>query len=80
MTYEHIWKRKMDERWKPKSAKALKRERMPTPKKRLAVKPVGKNHFIPKWYLGDNWATEGKLLRWKQTDGNWVSSPLRLST
>ncbi len=73
MAYEHIWKRKMDERWKPKSAKAIEREKNPRAAK-LAIKPVGKNHFIPRWYIRDNWAVDGKVLRWRRTDDGWTSA------
>lgn len=73
MAYEHIWKRKTDERWKPKSAKAIQREANPR-KAKLAVKPVEKNHFIPRWFLKDNWATNDKLLRWRKTKAGWSST------
>lgn len=64
----------MEERWKPKSAKAIagdKKSRQPT----LAVKPVGKNHFIPRWFIRDNWAVGDKVLRWRRSEKGWVSSP-----
>lgn len=73
MAYEHIWKRKMDERWKPKSAKALEREKKPRAAT-LAVKPVGKNHFIPRWFIRDLWAVEGKVLRWRRIESGWSSA------
>lgn len=73
LAYEHIWKRKMDERWKPKSAKAVEREKNPRQTK-LAVKPVGKNHFIPRWFIRDKWATEGKVMRWRRTAAGWTAS------
>ncbi|WP_123792854.1 DUF4238 domain-containing protein [Pacificibacter maritimus] len=72
MAYDHIWKKITDERWKPKSAKALEREKTPR-KTKLAVKPVGKNHFIPKSFLKTNWATNDKILRWRPTDKGWTS-------
>jgi hypothetical protein len=73
MAYEHIWKKFTDERWKPKSATALEREKDPR-KPKLAVKPVEKNHFIPKSFLKTNWAIGSDLLRWKRTDNSWTSS------
>lgn len=73
IAYNNIWKKVTDERWKPKSAKALEREKTPR-KSKLAVKPVGKNHFIPKSFLKTNWATDGKILRWRPTEEGWTSS------
>lgn len=73
MAYEHVWKPKMDERWKPKSAKALEREKNPRATT-LAVKPVGKNHFIPRWFIRDLWAVEGKVLRWRRGESGWSSA------
>lgn len=74
MAYDHVWKKITDERWKPKSAKAHKRARNPRQAK-LAVKPVAKNHFIPRWFLKDNWATDDLLRRWRRTRKGWTSSP-----
>ncbi|MFW2831553.1 DUF4238 domain-containing protein [Sphingomonas sp. ID0503] len=73
MAHEHIWKRRLDERWKPKSAKAAEREKNPRAAK-LAVKPVGKNHFIPRWFIRDNWAVDGKVLRWRRSEMGWTSA------
>ena len=66
MVHERIWSKRLEKRWKPKSAKAIEREANPKPAK-LAVKPVGKNHFIPRWFIRDHWATDGKVLRWRRT-------------
>ena len=71
--HERIWSRRLEERWKPKSAKAIEREANP-PRAKLAVKPVGKNHFIPRWFIRDHWATDGKVLRWRRTPDGWTSS------
>ena len=50
--HERIWSKRLEERWKPKSA-----EREANPRRaKLAVKPVGKNHFIPRWLIRDHWA------------------------
>lgn len=73
LAYEHIWKRRMDERWKPKSAKATEREENPR-SATLAIKPVGKNHFIPRWFIRDLWAVDGKVLRWRRTEAGWTSA------
>ena len=73
MVHERIWSKRLEERWKPKSAKAIEREANPKLAK-LAVKPVGKNHFIPRWFIRDHWATDGKVLRWRRTPDGWTSS------
>lgn len=73
LAYEHIWKRKIDERWKPKSAKAVEREERPR-SATLAIKPVAKNHFIPRWFIRDLWAIDGKVLRWRRTETGWASA------
>ena len=73
LVHEHIWSRRLEERWKPKSAKAIEREANLPQAKKLAVKPVGKNHFIPRWFIRDHWATDGKVLRWRRTSEGWTS-------
>ena len=73
MVHERIWSKRMEERWKPKSAKAIEREATPKLAK-LAVRPVGKNHFIPRWFIRDHWATEDMVLRWRRTSDGWTSS------
>ena len=73
LVHEHIWSRRLEERWKPKSAKAIEREANPPQAKKLAVQPVGKNHFIPRWFIRDHWATDGKVLRWRRTSEGWAS-------
>ncbi len=72
LAYEHIWNRKMEERWKPKSAKAIERDKNPKERK-ASIKPVNKNHFIPRWFIRDNWSEEGKILRWRRTENGWAS-------
>lgn len=70
--HEHIWTRRMNERWKPKSAKALEREENPKVTK-LVVKAVDKNHFIPKSFIRDHWAEDGDIRRWRRTKTGWTS-------
>ena len=70
--HKRIWSRRLEERWKPKSAKAVEREANPQ-RAKLAVKPVGKNHFIPRWLIRDHWATNGKVLRWRRRSEGWTS-------
>ena len=73
IVHEHIWLKRLEERWKPKSAKAIEREANPK-RAKLAVKPAGKNHFIPRWFIRDHWATDGKVLRWRRTSEGWTST------
>ena len=73
IVHEKIWSRRLEERWKPKSLKAIEREAKPK-KTTLAVKPVGKNHFIPRWFIRDHWATDGKVLRWRRTPNGWQAA------
>lgn len=75
LCFENIWKPRMDERWKPKSAKAIEREKN-SREDTLAVKPVSKNHFIPKWFIRDLWSIDGRVQRWKRDKAGWVSKPL----
>ena len=75
LVYERIWSRRLEERWKPKSAKAMEREASPK-RTRLAVKPVDKNHFISRWFIRDYWATNDRIFRWRRRDGGWTSNSL----
>lgn len=72
MVFERIWTRKMEERWKPKSAKASERDNNPNERK-LSIKPVNKNHFIPKWLIRDIWSNNSDILRWRITPQGWIS-------
>jgi hypothetical protein len=69
---EKFWLEKMNQRWIPRSTKMLERESNPRPRK-LSVKNVDKNHFIPRWFIRDLWATNGKIMRWRHTNGEWKS-------
>lgn len=73
MAFDHIWGRLIEERYKPKTIAAAKRKANPR-KQVLAVKPVGKNHFIPRWFIRDLWAVDGKVLRWRRDGDGWNSA------
>lgn len=73
VAHDRIWSKRIEERWKPKSAKAIEREANPR-RAKLAVKPVDKNHFIPKWFIRDHWAVDGKILRWRRGRESWSSA------
>ena len=70
VVYERIWAKRMEQRWKPKSQKAIEREANPRQPK-AAIKPVGKNHYIPRWFIRDHWAVGGKVMRWRRTESGW---------
>lgn len=70
MLHDHVWAKFMEQRWKPKSLKAMERDANPRQPK-AAIKPVGKNHYIPRWFIRDHWAVDGKVMRWRRTDAGW---------
>ncbi|MGY4225070.1 hypothetical protein ACVMIH_002431 [Bradyrhizobium sp. USDA 4503] len=73
LAYEHVWRKRVVERWRPKSKKALEREATPRIGK-LAVKRVEKNHFIPRSFIRDYWAIDGQVLRWRRVNDGWSSA------
>jgi hypothetical protein len=70
VVYDHIWAKRMEQRWKPKSQKSTQREANPRQPK-PSIKPVGKNHYIPRWFIRDKWALNGKVMRWRRSEGGW---------
>lgn len=64
MLSEHVWLRKYNECWKPKSIAALKKEENPK-RVTLAVEPKEDNHFIPKSFIKRYWSRNGKIKRYK---------------
>ena len=40
----------------------------------MQLSRLGKNHFIPRWFIRDHWATDGKVLRWRRTSEGWTST------
>jgi hypothetical protein len=70
IVYERIWAKLMEQRWKPKSQKATERDASPRQPK-PAIKPVGKNHYIPRWFIRDHWAVDGKVMRWRRAGSGW---------
>lgn len=73
ISFDRIWGSLIEERYKPKTIAAAKRKANPR-KQVLAVKPVGKNHFIPRWFIRDLWAVDGKVLRWRSDGDGWISA------
>jgi hypothetical protein len=72
LVHEKIWAKRIEERWKPKSAKAIERDANPK-RSTLSVKPVNTNHFIPRWFIRDNWAVGKNVLRWRRGETGWTS-------
>lgn len=70
MAHKHIWDRRMNERWQPKSRKALEREKSAPQPTTLAVKPVRDKHFISRWFIRDYWADGANATRWRRIDGD----------
>ena len=54
--YEGRWKKLMEERWLPKSRRALEKEASPPKEANLSPKPVRDKHFISRWFIRDHWA------------------------
>ncbi len=66
-----VWRRRLVERWVPKSRKALDREASPPPPRPIAVKPVADKHFISKWFIRDHWAQGQTATRWRRAGDGW---------
>lgn len=75
LVFDRIWSKRMKERWEPKSAKAIERDKNPKEPSILPVKPVTKNHFIPLSFIRDYWSWDGFVRRWrKKPPGAWSSA------
>lgn len=57
-----VWLRRYNERWKPKTEAALRKEKN-TKKKVVTPKAVEKNHFIPKSFIKRYWSEGGFVYR-----------------
>ena len=57
---EHVWLKKYNERWKPKTDAALKTEKIQK-KTRISPKRVKNNHFIPRSFIKRYWS-EGQFV------------------
>jgi hypothetical protein len=69
--YEGHWRKRMEERWLPKSRKALDRETTPPAPTKLSVMPVRDKHFISRWFIRDHWAEGPNTTRWRKSQGGW---------
>lgn len=61
---DHVWLKKYNDRWKPKSLAAIRKEKFPK-KVKLAIEPKEDNHFIPKSFIKRYWSENGKIRRYK---------------
>ena len=64
---EHIWIKRYNERWKPKTIAALEKERCPK-KAKLTVQRVDDTHFIPKSFIRRYWSKNGNVCRCRKTE------------
>jgi hypothetical protein len=69
--YQQVWLKFLNERWLPKSRKAIEREGNPRPPAKLAVKPVLDKHFISRWLIRDYWAAGPKATCWRKSGCAW---------
>src|ERR1700676_4084586 len=53
----------------------IEREPHPRPVK-LAIQQVETNHFIPRAFIRDFWALNGKVMRWRRDKEGWSSASL----
>jgi hypothetical protein len=74
LVFERMWSKRMKERWQPKSAKAIEREKNPKSRAKLPIKLVAKNHYIPLWFIRDHWALNDTVLRWRKATDGWRSA------
>lgn len=65
---EHIWIKKYNERWKPKSEAALKKEGSKI-KTKIIPKKVEENHFIPKSFIKRYWSEGQSVYKSIKTSG-----------
>lgn len=65
------WKKLMEDRWLPKSQKALEKEASPPKKRDLSPKPVRDKHFISRWFIRDHWADGPNTTRWRKSGETW---------
>ena len=64
---EHVWIKRYNQRWKPKTIAALQKEKSPK-KTKLSVKKVDDAHFIPKSFIRRYWSKNGNIYRYIKTE------------
>ena len=57
---EYVWLKKYNERWKPKTVAAIKKEATPKATK-LVPKRVESNHFVPKSFIKRYWSENNSI-------------------
>lgn len=67
---EHVWLKKYNERWKPRTENMLKREASPkvTPSKIAPPPRVEDNHFVPKFFIKCYWSENTRIARFKKNE------------
>lgn len=71
IAYEEIWLKLLQERWLPKSRKAIERETTPQSRPGLPIKPVRDKHFISRWFIRDYWANGPQATCWRKVNDAW---------
>lgn len=72
LAYEEVWLKFLQERWLPKSRKAIERETLPQPSAKLPIKPVRNKHFISRWFIRDYWANGPQATCWRKVNDAWA--------
>ena len=68
---EHVWLKKYNERWKPKTEAAIKKEASPKVAPTLKVTPPPKvedNHFVPKSFIKRYWSENTLISRFTRNE------------
>lgn len=68
---EHVWNKRLEVRWLPKSKRAIENEIRPRKQKSLVAKPVLTQHYISRWLIRDHWAQRDKAIRWRKCAQGW---------
>ena len=69
---EHVWLKIYNERWKPKTEAAIKREASPNVVK-LTPQKVEDNHFVPKSFIKGYWSENDSIFRFtKNANGEFT--------
>jgi hypothetical protein len=76
IAYTTVWRKLMEERWLPKSRRAIERDAIPRPLAKLPVKPVRDKHFISRWFIRDYWTNGQRATCWRKADNAWSRSEI----
>ncbi len=71
IAFEEDWLKFLQERWLPKSRKAIESEATPPQRAKLPIKPVRDKHFISRWFIRDYWANGSQATCWRKVNDAW---------